>query len=97
MDDALARAAVDAGGRPHASVRLELCNERIGALTTQNLSHALESMARTAGITLHLEATGDNDHHVAEAAVKALARALRAAVSPDERRRGVASTKGTAA
>ena len=47
------------------------------------------------GITLHLTATGRNDHHVAEAAFKALARALRAAVAPDPRRAAIPSTKGT--
>jgi imidazoleglycerol-phosphate dehydratase len=46
-------------------------------------------------VTLHLRASGRNDHHVAEAAFKALARALRGAVAPDPRRAGVASTKGS--
>jgi imidazoleglycerol-phosphate dehydratase len=95
MDEALARAAVDVGGRPYAVVDLELTTERIGALTTQNLPHALEAFARTSGITLHVTAGGRNDHHVAEAAFKALARALRAAVALDPGRVGIASTKGT--
>ncbi len=94
MDEALARAVVDAGGRPYAVIDLELRADRIGALSTQNLPHALEALANAAGITLHLQASGRNDHHVAEAAVKALARALRAAVATDPRRHGVASTKG---
>ena len=94
MDEAAASAAVDAGGRPYCVVDLELTTERIGGLTTQNIPHALEAFARTAGITLHLAASGRNDHHTAEAAFKALARALRAAVAPDPRRTGVPSTKG---
>ncbi len=94
MDEALARCAVDVGGRPYAEIDVELRAERIGALSAQMIPHALESLARTAGITLHLQASGRNDHHVAEAAFKALARALRAAVAPDKRREGVASTKG---
>ncbi|MDE0188159.1 MAG: imidazoleglycerol-phosphate dehydratase HisB [bacterium] len=94
MDEALGRAAVDVGGRPYAVVDLPLRNPTIGNLTTQNLPHAIEAMARTAGITLHLSSTGRNDHHQAEAAVKALARALRQAVARDPRRMGVASTKG---
>ena len=94
MDEAAASAAVDAGGRPYCVVDLELTTERIGGLTTQNIPHALEAFARTAGITLHLTASGRNDHHTAEAAFKALARALRAAVAPDPRRTGVPSTKG---
>jgi len=95
MDEALGRAAVDVGGRPYAVIDLPLRNPSIGNLTTQNLPHALEAMSRTAGITLHLSSKGVNDHHQAEAAVKALARALRQAVARDSRRVGAASTKGT--
>ncbi len=95
MDEALGRAAVDVGGRPYAVIDLPLQNPSIGNLTTQNLPHAWEALARTAGITLHLNSKGANDHHQAEAAVKALARALRQAVARDPRRVGVASTKGT--
>ena len=94
MDEAVAQAAVDVGGRPYSVVDLELTAPRIGALSTQNIPHALEAFARTAGATLHLTAKGSNDHHTAEASFKALARALRAAVAPDPRRTGVASTKG---
>ena len=94
MDEAVAQAAVDVGGRPYSVIELELSTPRIGALSTQNIPHALESFARTAGATLHLTAKGSNDHHTAEAAFKALARALRAAAAPDPRRSGVASTKG---
>ena len=95
MDEALGSAAVDVGGRPYAVIDLPLQNPTIGNLTTQNLPHALEALARTAGITLHLRSRGSNDHHQAEAAIKALARALRQAVARDARREGVASTKGT--
>ena len=94
MDEAVAQAAVDVGGRPYSVIDLDLSTPRIGALTAQNIPHALEAFARTAGATLHLTASGSNDHHTAEAALKALARALRAAVAPDPRRTGVASTKG---
>lgn len=95
MDEALGTAAVDVGGRPYAVVDLPLQNPSVGNLTTQNLPHAVEALARTAGITLHLKSRGANDHHQAEAAFKALARALRQAVEPDPRRMGIASTKGT--
>jgi imidazoleglycerol phosphate dehydratase HisB len=94
MDEAIARASVDAGGRPFTVIELEMRNERIGNLTTQNLPHALESLCRASGITLHLEAKGANDHHVAEAAFKALARSLRGAVEIDPRRQGIPSAKG---
>jgi imidazoleglycerol-phosphate dehydratase len=95
MDEALARCAVDLSGRPYAVLDIAFRGERIGDLPTQMVEHALESLARTSGMTLHLTAAGRNDHHVAEASFKALARALRAAVALDARRAGVASTKGS--
>jgi len=96
MDEALATAAVDVGGRPYAVVDLPFRGERIGALPTQLAEHALEVFARAAGATVHLRATGRNDHHLAEAAFKALGRALRAAVAADPRRGAApASTKGS--
>ncbi len=94
MDESVATAAVDLSGRPYAVIDLPFRGERIGRLPTQLVEHALESFARTAGATINLRGSGRNDHHLAEAAVKALARALRAACEPDPRRTGVASTKG---
>lgn len=95
MDEALAEATVDVSGRAYAVIDLELTSPSVGNFSTQNLAHALESFARAAELTLHLRASGRNDHHIAEAAVKALARALRAAVAPDPRRQGgVPSSKG---
>jgi imidazoleglycerol-phosphate dehydratase len=95
MDEARATAAVDvASGRSYCVVDLELRTERIGGLGTQMLPHLLEAFARTSGFTIHVAATGRNDHHVAESAFKALARALRTAVEIDPRRSGIASTKG---
>jgi imidazoleglycerol-phosphate dehydratase len=95
MDESLAAAVVDVGGRPYAIVDLPFRGERVGELPLQLVEHALEAFARTAGATLHLRGTGRNDHHLAEAAFKALARALRAACERDPRRSGVASTKGS--
>ena len=95
MDEARATATVDVGGRPYAVIDIEFIGDRIGSLSTQMIPHALESLARTAGLTIHLSATGRNDHHTAEAAFKALGRALRAAWTDDPRRRGVPSTKGS--
>jgi imidazoleglycerol-phosphate dehydratase/histidinol-phosphatase len=84
MDDALARAAVDLGGRPWAELRLS----RDPGLA----AHVLHSLAQAGRLAIHVEATGRNEHHVAEAAFKAVGRALRAAL----RRQGVGipSTKG---
>ncbi len=95
MDEAVATAVIDLGGRPYAVIDLPFRDQRVGTLPTQLVEHALESFARTAGATLHLRATGRNDHHLAEAAIKALARAVRQACEPDPRRTGVASTKGS--
>jgi imidazoleglycerol-phosphate dehydratase len=95
MDESVAAAIVDAGGRPYAVVDLPFRGERIGGLPLQLVEHALESFARASGTTLHLRGSGHNDHHLAEAAFKALGRAMRAACEPDPRRAGVPSTKGT--
>lgn len=94
MDEARATAVVDISGRPYSVFDLPFRQPMLGNLATQNIAHALEAFTRTAGITLHLTAVGANDHHVAEAAFKSLARAMRVAVSVDPRRSGVASTKG---
>jgi imidazoleglycerol-phosphate dehydratase len=94
MDESLATAVVDIGGRPYAVVELPFRSERVGELPLQLVEHAIEAFARAAGATIHVRGSGRNDHHLAEAAFKALGRALRAACEPDPRRRGVASTKG---
>ncbi|OGO55881.1 MAG: imidazoleglycerol-phosphate dehydratase [Chloroflexi bacterium RBG_16_72_14] len=95
MDESVATAVIDVGGRPYAVIELPFRGERAGALPLQLVEHALEAFARTAGATLHLRGSGRNDHHLAESAFKALGRALREACEPDPRRTGVASTKGS--
>jgi imidazoleglycerol-phosphate dehydratase len=95
MDESLATAVVDVGGRPYAVLDLPFRGERAGGLPLQLIPHAFESFARTSGTTLHVNGAGRNDHHLAEAAFKALGRALRVACEIDPRRSGVASTKGT--
>ena len=95
MDEALATAVIDVGGRPYAVIDLPFRAERAGALPLQLVDPAHEAVARTAGATLHVRGSGRNDHHLAEAAFKALGRALREACEPDPRRSGVASTKGS--
>ncbi len=94
MDEAIASAVIDVGGRPYAVIDLPFRGDRAGELSLQLVEHALEAFARTAGATLHVAGSGRNDHHLAEAAFKALGRALRAACEADPRRTGVASTKG---
>jgi imidazoleglycerol-phosphate dehydratase len=95
MDESLAQCALDLSGRPYAVIDLPFRGQRMGELSTQLVEHALSSFTQAAGATLHLEARGRNDHHLAEAAFKALARALRMAVAIDPRRSGIASTKGS--
>ncbi|MDQ3067935.1 MAG: hypothetical protein M3R12_12425, partial [Actinomycetota bacterium] len=94
MDEASATAAVDLVRRPHAEIRLSFTGDRIGGLAPTLLPHALERFAMQAGCTLHLSASGTDDHHVAEAAFKALGRALREACARTGA--GVVSTKGLA-
>jgi histidinol-phosphate/aromatic aminotransferase/cobyric acid decarboxylase-like protein/imidazoleglycerol phosphate dehydratase HisB len=84
MDDALARAAVDLGGRPAADLRI--------GLDPGLADHVLRSFAQAGRVGLHVESDGRDPHHIAEAAFKAVGRALRVAVSPEGV--GVPSTKG---
>ncbi len=84
MDDALARVAVDLGGRPFA----ELALEQDPGLA----AHMFSSLAQAARAAIHVEATGRDAHHVAEAAFKALGRALKTAVRRESS--GLPSTKG---
>lgn len=96
MDEALAFVALDVSGRPYTVFRAEWRTATIGQFPTDLVEHFFESFAVHARLTLHARSEyGRNDHHVAEALFKALARALRAAVAIDPRRSGVPSTKGT--
>ena len=95
MDEARATAVVDLVKRPHAEIDLRFGGERVGGLALTLLPHALERFAMQARLTLHVEASGEDDHHVVEAAFKALGRALRDACSTSAGA-GVRSTKGEA-
>lgn len=93
MDEALAQCAIDLVRRPFAVVDLQLKRERIGELSCENIPHVLRSLATAGSFTLHCNVTtGENDHHKAEAAFKAVALALRQAVASGAS--GVSSTKG---
>ena len=94
MDESIATAVVDVGGRPYAVIDLPFTGKRAGKMPLELIEHVFESLARAGGMTLHIKGKGRNDHHLAEAAFKALGRALRAACAIDPRRRGAASTKG---
>jgi imidazoleglycerol-phosphate dehydratase len=97
LDEALAFAAADLGGRPFAVLDLQLYGREVGGLPPDLLTHFLESFVASARMNLHVRTlAGVNDHHKAEACFKALARALDAACRIDPRRAGdVPSTKGS--
>ncbi len=97
LDEALSRAVVDLSNRPYSIVDLGLKREKIGDLSTEMIPHCLQSFAQAARVTLHVDCLrGDNDHHRAESAFKALAVAIRMATSKVAGREGeVPSTKGT--
>ncbi len=82
MDDSLARAVIDLGGRPFSRIRLGIKEGTIEDTKVEDLNHFLESLAQALGCNIHIKVLyGSNDHHRAEAAVKALALALKTAVS----------------
>jgi len=94
LDEALARAVVDLSGRPYSAVDLGLRRESIGGLACENVAHVLRSLAVAARFTLHVDVLrGENDHHRAEAAFKAVALALRQSVGKSGND-DVPSTKG---
>ncbi len=97
MDDALVRAALDLSGRPYLVWDVDMPTAKIGGFDTELVREFFQALATHGGITLHVSAlAGINSHHIAEAAFKAVARALRLAVERDPRAGGaVPSTKGT--
>jgi len=97
MDETLTRVAMDISGRAFLVFRTEFHTPKIGEFDTQLVREFFQAFAMNAGLTLHVETLyGVNDHHISESCFKGLARALRIAVSIDERQSGrVPSTKGT--
>lgn len=94
LDEALSRAVVDLSNRPYAVVELGLKREKIGDLSCEMIPHVLESFAQGAAITLHVDCLrGFNDHHRAESAFKALAVAIKEAISSNGTD-DIPSTKG---
>ena len=95
MDEALASAAIDLVKRPYAIIDLKLRGKKIEDMATEDITHFYETLATSLQANLHVYSLyGGNDHHKAEAAVKALALSLKQAVTPDPRRKGVPSSKG---
>ncbi len=97
MDETLTRVALDISGRPFLVWKSGFSTPRLGEWDTELIEHWFQSFAQTAGLTLHVETLyGSNNHHIVESSFKALARALRAAVTLDPRKAGIIpSTKGS--
>lgn len=96
MDEALALVAVDLSGRGFLAFDAVIPSPRVGDFETELVEEFLRALAANGEFTLHVRLlSGKNTHHIIEAVFKALARALRDAVAPDDRVGGVPSTKGT--
>ena len=96
MDDALVRAALDLSGRPFLVWNVDLPTPKIGTFDTELVREFFQALSTHGGITLHVDMLhGLNSHHIAEAAFKSVARALREAVEVDARKAdAIPSTKG---
>ena len=96
MDDTLVRAALDLSARPYLVWKVDFTAPKIGTFDTELVREFFQAFSTHGGITLHVERIdGINSHHIAEAAFKAVARALREAMDTDPRKAdAVPSTKG---
>jgi imidazoleglycerol-phosphate dehydratase len=97
MDETLSRASVDLCKRPYFIWKVDFKRDKIGDMDTELFKEFFQAMAGNGGMCLHIENLyGENNHHIAESSFKAVARALRMAVTPDTKLAGAAaSTKGS--
>ena len=95
MDEALANVAVDLAGRSAFAFNVKFTGPTVGDFDVELVQEFLRALAANAKMNLHVNVPyGTNNHHIAEAIFKALGKALRMAVEPDPREKGVPSTKG---
>lgn len=96
MDDAQIRCALDLSARPFLIFNVDFPTQKIGTFDTESVREFFQALSTHGGITLHIDKLhGFNSHHIAEAAFKSVARALRQAVETDPRMAGsLPSTKG---
>ena len=96
MDDAQVQCALDLSARPFLIFNLDFPTHKIGAFDTELVREFFQAISTHGGITLHIDQNhGFNSHHIAEAAFKSVARALRQAVETDPRMaNSLPSTKG---
>jgi imidazoleglycerol-phosphate dehydratase len=84
MDEALVMSAADISGRAHLEFDVPMPCQKVGSFDTELVKEFFLGFVRSAGITLHLKLmSGENTHHIIEAAFKSAARSLKQAVSPD--------------
>ena len=96
LDEALSRVVVDLSGRPGLEFHVDFTRAMIGTFDVDLTHEFFQGFVNHAFVTLHVDnLRGDNAHHQAETVFKAFARALRVAVTRDERAVGIPSTKGT--
>lgn len=97
MDETLTRVALDASNRPYLIWKVNFSRPKLGDFDTELFKEWFQAFAQNAGLTLHVENLyGENNHHIVESCYKALARALRQAISADPRSpHAIPSTKGT--
>ena len=96
MDETLTRVALDASNRPYLIWKVNFTRDKLGTMDTELFKEWFQAFALNGGLTLHVETLyGENNHHIVESCFKALARALRQAISIDPRKAdAVPSTKG---
>ena len=96
FDETLTRVSVDVSNRPYLVWRVNFSRPKLGEMDTELFKEWFQAFAQSAGVTLHIENLyGENNHHIVESCFKGTARALRQAVTPDDRLEGaVPSTKG---
>ncbi len=95
MDDCLAQAAIDFGGRNWCVWEAEFKRENVGKMPTEMFFHFFKSFTDKAQCNLNIQATGDNEHHKIEAIFKAFAKAIKMAVRRDMASDVLPSTKGS--
>lgn len=96
MDETLVLCAIDLSGRPYLSFDMDFTTEKVGYMDTEMVKEFFYAVSYSAGMNLHIKKlSGDNNHHLIEAAFKAFSKALDEASSFDERIQGVLSTKGS--
>ena len=97
LDEALVLTVVDYSGRGYSVIDAPMTESDLGGLPEDLIRHFMETLSREGGFNLHVRVlAGMNNHHIAEATFKSLARSLKAAISNDPRQEGaIASTKGT--